>query len=164
MELEYKLIDDGTFCVCACHGDAAVVEIPAALDGVPVTVIADGVFRGHAELCELRMAEGITDLGEFVFDGCENLRQLQLPASLERFWGYSFARCGLEELTIPDRVRSIPPFCFKDCKNLTRLKCGSGMQTIYAWAFAGCDKLTDLDIGPSVKLHPQAFASKDLNT
>ena len=164
VEFEYKLIDDGSFCVSAYRGDEAVVEVPAALDGVPVTVISDGVFCGHTELTELRLPEGLTDLGEFLFDGCENLRQLQLPASLERFWGYTFARSGLEALTIPDRVRSIPPFCFKDCKNLTLLTCGKGMRTIYAWAFAGCDKLSDPDVGPEVKLHPQAFASKELNT
>lgn len=164
VEFEYKQVDDGTLCVSVYRGDEAVVEIPAQADGLPVTVIGDGLFSGHKELTELRIPDCITDLGEFVFDGCENLRQLQLPAALERFWGYTFVRCGLEELTIPDGVRSIPPFCFKDCKNLAKLKCGKGMKTIHAWAFAGCDQLSALDIGPEVKLHPQAFESKELNT
>ena len=164
VKFEYKQVDDGTLAVSSYQGDEAVVEVPATADGLPVTVIGDGVFQGHPELTEVRLPEGITDLGEFVFDGCENLRKLQLPASVERFRGYTFVRSGLEALTIPDGVRSIPPFCFKDCKNLTRLNCGTGMKTIHAWAFMGCDKLSVLDIGPSVKLHPQAFASKELNT
>ena len=164
VEFEYKTVDDGTLCVSGYMGNEAVVEVPAEADGLPVTVIGDGLFSGHAELTELKLPDGITDLGEFILDGCVNLRQLQLPAALERLWGYTFVRCGLEELTVPDGVRSIPSFCFKDCKNLTRLKCGSGMKTIHAWAFAGCEKLSVLDIGPSVKLHPQAFASKELNT
>lgn len=164
VEFDYKTVDDGTLCASAYRGDEAVVEVPAVADGLPVTVIGDGLFSGHPELTEVRLPESITDLGEFVFDGCENLRKLQLPAGLERFWGYTFVRCGLEEITIPDGVRSIPPFCFKDCKNLVRIECGKGMKSIHAWAFAGCDQLSALGIGPTVKVHPQAFESKELNT
>ncbi len=163
-EFEYKLIDDGTFCVSGYMGDEAQVEIPAQVDGVPVTVISDGVFKDHPELRELRLPDCITDLGEFVFDGCANLRNLKLPAGLSRLWGYTFVRSGLEELTLPDGVRSIPPFCFKDCKSLRRVVCGSGMKTIHAWAFGGCDKLDELVCGPKVQLHPQAFETKELNT
>lgn len=163
-ELQYKQIDDGTFCVSAYSGDEALVEVPAEVDGVPVTVIADGVFRGHPEITEIRLPETVTDLGEFVFDGCENLRQLRLPAGLCRLWGYTFVRSGLEELVLPDGVRSIPPFCFKDCKALRRVVCGAGMRQIHAWAFGGCDLLSELACGPQVKLHPQAFETKELNS
>ena len=127
-EFQYKLIDDGTFCVSSYTGDEAVVELPAAVDGVPVTVISDEVFKGHPEITEIHLPDGITDLGEFVFDGCSGLRHLELPKQLSRLWGYTFVRCGLEELTLPDGVRSIPPFCFKDCKSLRKLVCGKGMQ------------------------------------
>lgn len=163
-ELEYKLVDDGTYCVSGYMGNDAVVEVPAAVDQIPVTVIADGVFKGHPELTELRLPDCITDLGEFVFDGCVNLRRLKLPAGLCRLWGYTFVRSGLEELELPAGVRSIPPFCFKDCKNLRKLVCGAGMKKINAWAFGGCDQLEELVCGPGVELHPQAFMSKELNT
>ena len=164
LELEYKLIDDGTFSVSGYLGDEAVVEVPAEVDGVPVTVIADGVFKDHPEITEIRLPDSITDLGEFVFDGCVNLRHIKLPASLARLWGYTFVRCGVEELTLPTGVRSIPPFCFKDCKALKRLVCGAGLKKIHAWAFGGCDRLDELVCSPGVELHPQAFMSKELNT
>ena len=163
-EFQFHLIDDGTVCVSSYTGDDPVVEVPAMADGIPVTVIADEVFKGHAELTELHLPDSVTDLGEFILDGCVNLRQLQLPANLCRLWGYTFVRSGLEELTLPDGVRSIPPFCFKDCKALRRLVCGAGMQKIHAWAFGGCDQLSELVCGPRVQLHPQAFLSKELNT
>ena len=163
-EFQYKLIDDGTFCVSSYTGDEAVVELPAAVDGIPVTVISDEVFKGHPEITEIHLPDGITDLGEFVFDGCSGLRHLELPKQLSRLWGYTFVRCGLEELTLPDGVRSIPPFCFKDCKSLRKLVCGKGMQKIHAWAFGGCDQLSELACGPQVQLNPQAFQTKELNT
>lgn len=164
IDLQYKLIDDGTLCVSSYTGDEALVEVPEAVDGIPVTVISDGVFRGHSELTELRLPDSVTDLGEFVIDGCENLRALKLPANLERLWGYTFVRSGLEELELPARVRSIPPFCFKDCKSLKRVVCGEGMRTIHAWAFGGCDRLDQVVCGPQVKMHRQAFETKELNT
>ena len=160
-ELKYKQVDDGTFCVSGYEGDEAVVEIPAALDGVPVTIVGDSVFQGHDEITEIRFPEGITDLGEFVFDGCENLRRLELPAKLERLWGCTFVRCGLEEIRLPDGVRSIPPYCFKDCKSLQRVICGAGLRSVHAWAFGGCDKLSALDCGPKVQIHPMAFSKRD---
>lgn len=162
-ELQYKLVDDGTFCVSAYTGDESVVEIPASVDGVPVTILADGLFQGHAELTELRLPDGITDFGEFLFDGCVNLRHLKLPARLSRLWGYSFVRCGLEELVLPEGLRSIPPFCFKDCKALKKLVCGAGLQKVHAWAFAGCDQLTEFLHGSQVEVDPQAFSTKELN-
>lgn len=163
-ELQYKLIDDGSFCVSSYAGDEALVTVPETVDGVPVTVIADGVFRGHPEITEIRLPETLTDLGEFVFDGCENLRSLKLPKSLARFWGYTFVRCGLESLELPDQLRSIPPFCFKDCKHLKRVVCGAGLKKINAWAFGGCSQLEELICGHPVNIHPQAFESKELNT
>ena len=163
-ELKYKLVDDGTFCVSGYTGDEAVVEVPAQVDGVPVTVIADGAFQGHPEITELRLPDCVTDLGEFILDGCENLKPLKLPAKLERLWGYTFVRSGLEELVLPAGVESIPPFCFKDCKQLRRLVCGDGLKKIHAWAFGGCEKLDELVCGHQVQIHPQAFMTKELNT
>ena len=163
-ELKYKLVDDGTFCVSGYTGDEAVVEVPAQVDGVPVTVIADGAFQGHPEITELRLPDCVTDLGEFILDGCENLKTLKLPAKLERFWGYTFVRSGLEELVLPAGLRSIPPFCFKDCKRLKRVVCGAGLKKINAWAFGGCEALEELVCGHPVEIHPQAFETKVLNT
>ena len=81
VEFEYKTVDDGTLCVSGYMGNEAVVEVPAEADGLPVTVIGDGLFSGHAELTELKLPDGITDLGEFILDGCVNLRQPGAVAS-----------------------------------------------------------------------------------
>ena len=96
---------------------------------------------------------------KFLFDGCINLRQLKLPEQLKTLWGYTFVRCGIEEIVLPDQLRIIPPFAFKDCRNLRKVVCGAGLEKIYAWAFGGCDLLTEdgLIHGPKVEISPQAF-------
>ena len=163
-EFTYKLMENGTYCVSGYQGDEAEVTIPDTYNEIPVTVLFDQLFAGHEEITSVRIPETVTDLGEFLFDGCLNLHHLDLPAGLTSLWGYTFARCGLEEIILPDKLTSLPPFAFKDCKQLKRVVCGKGMKKIYAWVFGGCDQLKELNFGPNVQISPEAFQTKVLNT
>ena len=114
-EFYYKRVEDGTYCVTGYEGDEQDVVIPE--DRV-ITMVYDKVFRGHSEIRSVHIPDTVTDLGEFVFDGCVNLRHLVLPANLKTLWGYTFIRCGIEEIVLPDGLRIIPPFAFKEAKML----------------------------------------------
>ena len=141
-EFYYRRVEDGTFCLTGYEGDEAEVIIP---DDKIFTILNDKVFRGHDEITSIQIPDSVTDMGEFLFDGCINLRQLKLPEQLKTLWGYTFV--------------IIPPFAFKDCRNLRRVVCGAGLEKIYAWAFGGCDLLTEdgLIHGSTVEISPQAF-------
>ena len=160
-ELMYKMIEDGTYCVSAYRGDEANVIIP---DSNGVTILFDKLFMGHQEITSVHIPDTVTDIGEFVFDGCTNLRYIELPSQLTCLWGYTFARCGIEEIILPDKLTTLPPFAFKDCKNLKKVVCGSGMKKIYSWVFGGCDQLVELVHGTNVEISPNAFETKVLNT
>ena len=159
-EFYYRRVDDGTFCLTGYEGDEADVVIP---DDIVFTILNDKVFRGHEEIRSVRIPDSVTDMGEFLFDGCVNLRHLKLPTELKVLWGYTFVRCGIEEIVLPDQLRIIPPFAFKDCKNLRKVVCGAGLEKIYAWAFSGCERLTEDELyhAPGVDISPKAFERKD---
>ena len=159
-EFYYRRVEDGTFCLTGYEGDEAEVVIP---DDKVFTILSDKVFRGHDEITSIRIPDSVTDMGEVLFDGCVNLRHLQLPAELRTLWGYTFVRCGIEEIVLPDHLRIIPPFAFKDCKNLRKVVCGAGLEKVYAWAFSGCDRLSEecLIHRPEADVSPQAFESRD---
>ncbi len=158
-EFYYRRVEDGTFCLTGYEGNDPEVVIP---DDKVFTIIQDKVFRGHDEITSVVIPDTVTDLGEFVFDGCSKLRQLKLPEQLKTLWGYTFVRCGIEEIVLPDGLRIIPPYAFKDCKNLRRVVCGAGLERIYAWAFGGCDLLTEENLihGPGVEISPKAFEKR----
>ena len=160
-EFMYKMIEDGTYCVSGYRGDEANVIIP---DSNGVTMLFDKLFKDHQEITSVHIPDTVTDIGEFVFDGCRNLRHIELPSQLTCLWGYTFARCGIEEIILPDKLTTLPPFAFKDCKNLKKVVCGSGMKKIYSWVFGGCDRLVELVHGPDVEISPHAFETKVLNT
>ncbi len=157
----YVPIEDGTYCIMRYKGDEAEVVIP---DDRNVTVLFDKLFAGHREITSLYIPDTVTDMGEFLFDGCEALRHIVLPTGLKCLWGYTFCRSGFEEIVLPDGLAAIPPFAFKDCKNLKRVVCGTGMRKIHAWAFGGCDRLEEVVCGPDTEISPEAYKTKTLNT
>ncbi|MDE6411025.1 MAG: leucine-rich repeat domain-containing protein [Clostridia bacterium] len=159
-EFIYQLIENNTFCVAGYKGDEENVVIPERVNGAPVTVLFDKLFRGHPEIKSVKIPDTVTDIGEFVFDGCVNLRHIELPSQLFCLWGNSFARCGIEEITLPDKLAALPPFAFKECKNLKKVVCGAGLKKIYAWAFSGCEQLTEVVHGPNVDVSSEAFQTK----
>ena len=125
-EFIYRPNDNGTYAVVGYQGDEANVRIPDTYGGGIITIVGDKLFSGHAEIESVSIPDTVTDMGEFVFDGCVNLRCIDLPADLECLWGYTFVRCGIEEITLPDKLVTLPPFAFKDCKNLRKITCGQG--------------------------------------
>lgn len=160
----FNPVEDHTYSIVGYEGDEQIVVIPDNYGGTNVTVICDKVFAGHDEITSISVPDTVTDMGEFIFEGCYNLKHIKLPSELRYLWGYTFCRCGIEEIVLPDKLRSIPPFAFKDCKNLKRVVCGADMKKIYSWAFAGCDSLEKVVYGDDVVISPDAFKDKKLNT
>jgi len=131
-DFTFQQFDSASICVTGYRGDEAEVRIPDSFWGMPVCILADGLFSGHSEIVSVHIPDTVTEMGEFLFDGCSQLRRIRLPSSLEHLWGRSFVRSGLEELILPDRLTTLPPF-------------------------AGCSSLTELIHGPNVEIRPTAF-------
>lgn len=157
-QFDHKLMEDDSFCLMSYQGDEAEVVIPEIIGkSTKVTILYDDLFKGHAEITSVRIPETVTDIGEFVFDGCANLKHLDLPASLETLWGNSFANSGLEEIVLPEKIRSIPSGAFKNCRNLKRVVCGPNVTKIMGHAFSGCENLKEVIYEPGTKVSPLAF-------
>ena len=160
-EFQYKMLEDETFAVTGYSGEEKEVVIPDTHWGKPVTVLFNSLFSGHAEIESVQIPDTVTDIGEFVFDGCENLRQIRLPAGLEHIWPYAFARCGIEEIILPEKIHSIAPFTFKDCRSLKKITAGPDLKNVYGYAFGGCDSLVEFFFAPGTKLSTLAFESTE---
>jgi hypothetical protein len=160
----FSPIEDHTFSIVGYEGDEKDVVIPDNYGGIKITVLCDKVFAGHDEIESVTVPDTVTDMGEFLFDGCYNLKKIKLPCELRFLWGYTFCRCGIEEIVLPDKLASIPPFAFKECANLKRIVCGKGLKKIYSWAFAGCEKLEEVVHGDDVDISPEAYSNRELNS
>lgn len=127
----YDRNDDGNWDyveISDCDESAESVEIPAAIDGLPVTNIGDGAFFG-----------------------CKNIKSISIPDSVTEIEGYAFSGCeGLTSLVIPDSVLSIGNAAFNDCINLTNIVIGNGVSSVGYEAFRNCNGLESITIGAGI--------------
>ena len=56
-----------------------------------VTIIADGAFRGCAELESIEIPEGVTKIGSAAFRGCTGLTSVTLPSTITSIGTYAFS-------------------------------------------------------------------------
>ena len=159
-EFFFKMIDNETYAVMSYEGDEAEVVVPDIYNGKPVTLLADNLFAGHREITSVSIPDSVTDIGGFVFDGCENLHHIDLPKELQNLWQYAFVRSSIEEIVLPEHMKSLVSFTFKDCRLLKRVVCNPGLRRIYAWAFSGCDQLEDVVYGSGTEVSEEAFRQK----
>ncbi|MBE6014269.1 MAG: leucine-rich repeat domain-containing protein [Lachnospiraceae bacterium] len=147
-EFLYRGLEDGTNCIMQYVGEDSKIVIP---DNKYVSVLFDDLFKGHKEVTEVIIPEGVREIGGFVFDGCDKLTHINLPSTLESMWQYAFTRCGLTEITIPGKVHTIISYAFNQCKDLTTVHISEGTKKIMAWAFQDCTALRDVYVPASVE-------------
>lgn len=131
-----------------------------------VKIIQDYAFWGCDGITEIRLPDGLEEIGMVAFLGCTGLKRLELPDSLLKIHprafsgckgltgtlaippnvtligGGAFANCsGLTELTIPPSVEMIPPGTFEECSSLKHVTFPDSLKNIGDGAFSGCKSL-----------------------
>ena len=95
------------------------------------------------------IAEGVTSIGDWAFCGCENLKSVKIPGSVNTIRG-AFGDCkSLKTVTIPNGVGEIDGFC--DCTSLTSVTIPSSVFWIRGRAFSGCTSLKSVIIPEKVR-------------
>ena len=137
------------------------IEIPAQIDGCPVTRINAQVFSWVNGLQELQIPEGVEWLGGYAFS-CGSLRSVTLPASLTQVDGPLFADCdALEsvEVAAGNPVYHSAGNCLIETESgiliagcaASRIPDDGSVTAIGPYAFMWLRELTYLEIPEGVK-------------
>lgn len=105
-------------------------------------------------------------IGDYMFYGCANLKNMILPKNIISIGQYAFYRClSLTSINIPDSVTSIGESAFKHCNTLTTINIPVGVTSIGESAFYGCGGLTTINIPVGVtSIGESAFGYCSLTT
>lgn len=114
-----------------CDESAVSVEIPAAIDGIPVTNIGDGAFFGCKSMKSILIPDGVTDIEGYAFSECESLTSLVIPDSVLNIGNAAFNECiNLSNIIIGDGVSSIGYEAFRNCAGLESITIGAGITEL----------------------------------
>lgn len=117
---------------------------------VPVVSI-DGVCQENTTITSVKFSEGFTQTGVSTFQGCTNLKTVQLPSTLKSIESTAFYHCSsLQTITIPDSVTTIADSAFSRCETLSAVKLSDSLQTIASYAFSDCYALKSVTLPNSL--------------
>ena len=92
----------------------------------------------------------ITAIGEYAFNHCKTLKQIDVPNSVTTINNEAFLGAGLTSVTIPNSVTSIGDGAFAGCQSLISIDISNSVTEIGLCAFRYCTSLTSVVIPNSV--------------
>ena len=159
-DFRYKTLSGSTIEITRYIGHAAVVDIPASINGRRVTSIGDNAFNNYISLTNVTIPDSVTSIGASAFIFCSNLTNITLPKGVTSIGDSAFCNClSLTSITIPFGVTSIGDSAFEDCSSLTSITIPNSVTSIGNNAFERCKSLTSIMIPDSVaSIGDMAFA------
>ena len=98
-----------------------------------------------SEIQKIKIGSGITNIGNFTFYKCRNIKLLTIPSAVTSIGSSAFESCtGLTSLTLSDGLESIGGSAFESCTGLKNLVIPSTVNTISINAFRNCKGITDV--------------------
>jgi hypothetical protein len=134
------------------------VEIPAVIDGKPVTAITnggvpnavDGAFA-FSQISSVTIPESVTVIGDKAFSVCFNLKSIRIPDSVTTIGAEAFYQSnGLTQVHFGKSVRSIGHLAFFACFRLTKLAFPASLKSIGPRAFESCFTLSRLSFADGI--------------
>lgn len=109
-------------------------------------IYAENLYlNGELVKGEVKIPDGITEIGESVFYGYDKLEKIIISDSVKRVGRAAFCSCeNLKEVKFGKNVTAIGPMAFSDCSSLKTIALNNKMDAIGHLSFSNCTSLTDV--------------------
>ena len=108
-------------------------------------------YTSRNNIKKLILEDGIKNIGDYAFSGCDFLTKIAIPDSVTKIGGYAFNKCSkLSNFSVSDYVTSIGSHAFSGCSELTQADIGVSVTKIPDYAFYYCTSLSNITIPDSV--------------
>ena len=158
--LEYEVVDGRSVTIKKYTGNATTINIPAQIQGLPVTSIRYNAFGDCSNLTNITVDSRNTayaSIDGVLFD--KNIRTIisyprgktartyTIPSSVTSIEYSAFYGCSsLASITIPSSVTDIGNYAFLNCSSLTSVTIPSSVTSIGEQAFTFCSSLTNITV------------------
>ena len=141
--------NNGTITITGYTGSGGPVDIPNAINFLPVTSIKTGAFYGNAAITSATIPGSVSTIGASAFSTCTNLACVILGEGVTGIEQSAFQHStGLASITVPDTVTNIADIAFW-YTGLTNFTIPSRVTRIGAYCFGYCP-LSSISIPDSV--------------
>ncbi|MBR6105026.1 MAG: leucine-rich repeat protein [Paludibacteraceae bacterium] len=149
-------IGEQPFCYC---NNLSAIEVDgqnnyfSSIDGVLFNKDKKRLIRcPEGQFGVYTVPDGVEEIFEYAFYGCNGLNEIKLPASLKKIGKFAFQQCeGLHTITIPDGVTTLEECTFFGCINLQNVHVSKQLSVLGKEAFYGCVKLEAVSLPNTVR-------------
>jgi hypothetical protein len=148
-QFEYQLYDGGIV-ITKYLGASRDVNIPNAIDGIPVKYIGAYAFYTNFTVTNVTIPSGVISISNNAFQNASNLASITMPETVAQIGSQAFVDClSLMDVTIPDGVKSIGAVAFMNCRSLNSVNIGRGVTNLEQAVFSFCPTLTNISVSAS---------------
>ena len=152
-DYEYIVLDDETACIKQYNGEDEELIIPEKIDEIRVTGIGDYVFLGKTNLKEITISDSVESIGINPFAQCKNLLNINISPNHPTLF-------FLDNVLFYKPEKKIVSYLCASEKS--KYEIPKGIKIIGDSAFSGCKNLEKINIPDSVQLiGDSAFAFCD---
>lgn len=146
---------DGNGVLRECTGNIARLRLAQG-----ITEIGEGTFQDGNLLTEITFSETVTTIGARAFLGCKWLREVRQAGSVISIGAHAFSGCGaLRCVELSEKLQQIGAHAFENCTSLEVIRIPEGVEEIPERAFYRCHMLKKITLPSTLqKIGKEAFA------
>ncbi len=108
-------------------------------------------FEYREQIKRVIINEGITNIGDYAFSGCDKLTKVYIPDSVTIIGHFSFYYCtALNDISIPNYVTDIGTCAFQNCTGLTNFIMPDSVNFLGDGIFSNCHALNELKLSKNI--------------
>lgn len=111
------------------------------------------IFINQERLSEvIVLPDTLLEIGPAVFKDNQIIKEITIPASVQKIEYNSFTGCQIEKAIIAEGTISLPNFLFRNCTKLKEVILPESLENINAAVFSGCTSLETIEIADTVNI------------
>lgn len=149
----FKTNEDGVLLLCT--GNISRLRLAYG-----ITAIGEGAFQDGNLLTEVMLPETVRSIGKCAFSGCRWLEEVRGARAVEQIGDRAFSGCSvLRRVELSEKLRRIGARAFENCTALEEILLPEGVEEIPAKAFYRCRSLRRVELPSTLKrIGREAFA------